>query len=162
MRRIWLVTAALLVGVSAPAFSQLGDVNMGADYRQTVRRLARSAVDTFAVDERDYGACRGFLLSDRRLAVCGVLTSAGGEREVAWIRVSASSEDFRPRLIGNIARTYNHLFGSYYGEPEVQNESFTEEGPATWRWETSALRARVRLYRREQTPHQVEVTLARR
>lgn len=164
MTRISSLTALLVIGLAAPAVAQqLGGVHLGAEFDATSRRLASEADSTFAVDREKFGECRGFLFSDRRLAICeSSAARSAAASEVVWIRVWADREEFGSDLVGTLGKTYNGVFSAHFGSPVVENENSVRPGPTIWRWQTERLRARVSLETRDSMPHQVDVLLERR
>lgn len=162
MRRIGFLVAALLLACTGPAKAQLGGVQLDAPFDGTVNRLARTSSDTFEVEQQGFAACRGFVLSDRRMSVCGVQTGSDDEPlQVTWIRVRADREQYSLDTVGGLIKSYESLFSAYYGRPVTENQNSSRPGPRTWKWESSRINARMAVEAEGGAPTNVEIILER-
>ena len=162
MRRIGYFVAAFLLAWMGPAKAQLGGVQLDASFDGTVKRLARSSSDTFEVEQNGFAACRGFVLSDRRMSVCGAQTGSDDESlQVSWIRVRADRQEYSLDTVGGLIKSHESLFSAYYGRPVTENQNSSRPGPRTWRWEGARINARMAVDTEGGAPARVEIILER-
>jgi hypothetical protein len=121
MKRVGFLVAAVFLVWIGPAKAQLGGVQLDAPFDGAVKRLARTSSDTFEVEQDGFAACRGFVFSDRRMAVCGAQTGSDGESlQVTWIRVRADRQQYSLDTVAGLMKSYESLFSAYYGRPVTE------------------------------------------